>query len=79
MLILLRTSLIAINADFHLTLSPLNHFVSCMADDMCRWHRLAPWHMSPALAANVSAANFRAKGDEEGAEAERWRMGNAAH
>lgn len=49
MLILLETNIVAINGNFHLVLSPLNHSVKLMADDICRWHRLAYWHRGTAF------------------------------
>lgn len=48
--ILLRTNGIAINGNFCLALSLLNHSVKHMADDICRWHRLASWHRGTAFA-----------------------------
>jgi len=50
MQVLLRTNGIAINGNFYSALSLLNHSVKHIADDKCRWHRLASWHRDTAFA-----------------------------
>lgn len=65
MLILLGTNVIVINGNFHLVLSPLNHSVKRMADDICRWHRLACWHSGTAFAGQYLHSKFKEQEDGE--------------
>lgn len=65
MLILLGTNVIVINGNFHLVLSLLNHSVKRMADDLCRWHRLACWHTGTAFAGQYLHSKFKEQEDGE--------------